>query len=139
MSNWYTGKVECPDCHGECVIHYDHVNSKGETVDWPEQCYRCGGSGWVSESSPTEGLTCQVLSTRAPWGSTRHLVVERDDGKDGITWEQLQAAKDEALGPDVVAVEVYPAAGDVVNEVNRRHLWEVPSDLLAGLTLRRGS
>jgi len=70
---------------------------------------------------------------------TRHLVVERHDGKGGIPWEVLQAAKDEALGPDALAVEIYPERDDVVNEVNRRHLWEVPSMMIEGLTLRRGS
>ena len=84
-------------------------------------------------------LQLQVLKTFASWGETRHLVVERHDGQDGITWDQLQAAKDEAFGPDTVAVEIYPAAQNVVNEVNRRHLWEVPREMLDGLTLRRGS
>ena len=87
----------------------------------------------------TDNLQLQVLHALMPWGMTRHLVVERHDGLDGITWDQLQAAKNEALGPDVMAIEVYPAANDVVNEVNRRHLWEVPSPLIDGLTLRRGS
>lgn len=59
------------------------------------------------------------------WGPTRHLAVERRDGRDGIPWDDLQALKDEYLGPEVCAVEFYPAVGDVVNERNRRHLWEV--------------
>jgi hypothetical protein len=52
------------------------------------------------------------------------------DGRGGIGWDVLQALKDEYLGADAVAVEVYPAARDVVNEVNRRHLWEVPPGFL---------
>lgn len=58
------------------------------------------------------------------WG---HLAVWRSDGKDGITWDQLQAVKNEVLGMDTVAVEIYPADCDLVNDVNRRHLW-VPLD-----------
>jgi len=69
----------------------------------------------------------------------RHLVVERYDGKDGITWEQLQQAKNEALGHDAVAVEIYPAEDDVVNEVNRRHLWEIHPDVVEWMTIKRGS
>lgn len=49
MPDWYTGKVKCPDCKGECVVHYDHTNHLGEIVDWPEQCWTCGASGYVSE------------------------------------------------------------------------------------------
>jgi len=90
------------------------------------------------EMEETSNLSFQVLPMATPWG-TRHLVVERFDGRDGITWDQLQAAKSEALGPDAVAIEVYPADADVVDEVNRRHLWEVPSELIEGITLRRGS
>ena len=68
----------------------------------------------------------QVLEIMAPWGWCRHLKVQRTDGKDGITWDQLQQIKDEYLGPDVAAVEFYPPATNVVNELNMRHLWEVP-------------
>lgn len=59
-----------------------------------------------------------------------HLKVWRDDDRDGITWDELQAVKDEVFGPDAWCVEHYPAADDVVNEVNMRHLWIVdPSEL----------
>jgi len=58
MSSYYDGKVPCPDCDGECVVHYDHNGQ-----DWPEQCYRCGGSGWLPRESLTNEewliATCQ--------------------------------------------------------------------------------
>ncbi len=72
----------------------------------------------------------QVLEVRAPWGWTRHLKVQRTDGGDGITWDELQQLKDERLGTDATAVEFYPPAQSVVDELNMRHLWEVPQDLL---------
>lgn len=110
---------------------------KGQAIGW------CTDNGVLWDAPPsareeTDNLRLQVLEMATPWNS-RHLVVERHDGLDGITWDQLQAAKNEALGPDAVAIEIYPAADDVVNEVNRRHLWEVPDTLLDGLTLRKGS
>ena len=58
------------------------------------------------------------------------LRVQRDDEKSGISWDELQRLKDEHLGPDVLAVEIYPPAHRVVNELNMRHLWEVPQDVL---------
>lgn len=46
-----------------------------------------------------------------------------------ITWDQLQHIKNEVWGPDVRAIEVYPAQGQVVNAANVRHLWRLgPSD-----------
>lgn len=49
--------------------------------------------------------------------------------KDGISWDQLQEIKN-ALGfSDRDAVEIYPAAADVVNVANMRHLWVMPEPL----------
>ena len=42
---------------------------------------------------------------------------------------ERQALKNEALGEDVCAIEVYPMQAHVVNEQNYRHLWEVPEEL----------
>ena len=78
----------------------------------------------MSDSGP---YTTQVTEHRIPGlGWARKLSVERIDGLDGIPWDDLQALKDEAFGRDAAAVEVYPPADEVVNERNRRHLWEWP-------------
>ena len=52
------------------------------------------------------------------------LAVWRKDGQ-RLTWEELQAVKVAVWG-DRVAVEVYPAQGDVVNLRHTRHLWTGP-------------
>jgi len=65
----------------------------------------------------------------APWGWIRHLRVRRYDGLAGISWDELQAVKNYYLGPDAQAIEIYPRAYEVVDEVNMRHLWEVPLHL----------
>lgn len=51
-----------------------------------------------------------------------HLTVTHDGQ---ITWDQLQAVKNEVWGRDARAIEVYPAAEDVVNAGNFRHLWRL--------------
>ena len=56
----------------------------------------------------------------------RKLAVSRLDGKDGIPWDDLQIIKDDLLGPETTAVEVYPPHDEIIDEVNRRHLWEFP-------------
>lgn len=65
-----------------------------------------------------------------------HLIVERADGCDGITWDDLQAVKDETWGPDAWAIEVFPAASRLINHTNRRHLWRVEDEDLTRLNAR---
>lgn len=73
-------------------------------------------------------ITVKALPV-APW-STRVLTVMREPSDRGdIGWDVLQTIKDEMLGEDVYAVEVYPAATDIVADEYRRHLWEVPTEL----------
>jgi hypothetical protein len=54
-------------------------------------------------------------------------MIDTDTGRwvDGITWEEIQAIKREVGFGDRMAVEIYPADGDVVNVANMRHIWLV--------------
>lgn len=79
-------------------------------------------------------IACNVTRARWRWWEARlrvqdrdgvRLTVERADRRSGIPWEILQLVKSETWGPDVVAVEVYPPDGDIVNACNMRHLWRV--------------
>jgi hypothetical protein len=42
---------------------------------------------------------------------------------EGISWDDLQGLKAQAGYADRLAVEIYPAAADLVNVANMRHLW----------------
>ncbi len=44
-----------------------------------------------------------------------------------ITWDTLQQIKNDFFGENVTCCEVYPAAGDVINNGNYRHLWRMPN------------
>lgn len=69
----------------------------------------------------------QTLEIPSSLGYTRHLIISRHDGKEiNVTWDVLQEIKDSVLGKDVLAVEIFPPTQEIVNEVNWRHLWEVP-------------
>ncbi len=53
----------------------------------------------------------------------------KDDGSrfvDGITWDELQALKNECGRGDRWAMEIYPAEAKIVNVSNMRHLWVLP-------------
>lgn len=90
-------------------------------------------SCWMGE------LETQVLEVLVPgWGMIRHLKVWRYDGKDGITWDRLQEVKNECLGPDVLAIEVYPRQDELVNSTPMRHLWEVPEGMSMPNLFERG-
>ena len=67
-----------------------------------------------------------ITNKDTPIGMTRVLTVRRNDEHDRIPYDDLYAIKNLALGEDVEAVEVYPAAVDLVDEINARHLWEWP-------------
>lgn len=109
------------------LVDKGYINCHG-AAKGPEHCYPQVVTK-IKEEPQTDLLdtyTWQVLEVFAPWGMTRHVKVQRRDSLDGISWDDLQRIKNEALGADVIAVEVFPAEDQVVNEVNMRHLWEVP-------------
>ncbi len=58
-----------------------------------------------------------------------YISIRRKDGKDGISWDELQRIKDMCGYAEQDAVEVYPRAVDVYNTGNVRHLW-VATELL---------
>jgi hypothetical protein len=72
-------------------------------------------------------LEVEVVETYVrAWGiSIPHIKVHRRDGKSGISWDDLQAIKEEYF-PGSMAIEVYPPGDDVVDEANIRHLWICP-------------
>ncbi|MFQ0815766.1 hypothetical protein AVM02_07590 [Brucella anthropi] len=53
----------------------------------------------------------------------RGLLSIEHDGT--ITWDELQALKNEYFGPDVVAIEVYPPHSHVADSLPMRHLWKL--------------
>ena len=56
-------------------------------------------------------------------GDATRLDIERKDGNDGISWDELQNIKNECGFKDQDAVEFYPAEKDVINTGNWRHLY----------------
>lgn len=52
-----------------------------------------------------------------------HLTVRRRDGSPNIPWSDLQRIKDELIGEESEAVELYPAQSRLLDLEHRRHLW----------------
>jgi len=55
--------------------------------------------------------------------SYHRLSIRRKDGRDGITWDELQRVKNACGYDNRCAVELYPATDDVMNTFNARHLF----------------
>lgn len=51
------------------------------------------------------------------------LDIERRDGKDGITWDEIQQIKSDCGFANQDAIEFYPSEADVINTGNVRHLY----------------
>ena len=59
-------------------------------------------------------------------GTVEHLSIRRVDRAAAQDWRHFQRIKDEIAGPDVEAVELYPARARVVDNANQYHLWCFP-------------
>ena len=70
-----------------------------------------------------------------PIGQVLRLAIRRNDAAPVRSWPDLQRIKDELVGTQALAVEVFPARSHMVDEANLYHLWVVPGGLPFGLHL----
>jgi hypothetical protein len=81
-------------------------------------------------------VSVQVYLRDTPWGFVRHLGVRRHDGAELAGWDLLERVKNEVVGQDSIALEVYPPARDVVDLAPMRHLFVVPESFPVPLTIK---
>jgi hypothetical protein len=74
----------------------------------------------LRDGDPSAAMQLMKPAEQEGW---LHLIVRRRDGKDGITWDQLQHAKNKIVGAEHEGVELYPAESRLLNLRNARHLW----------------
>ncbi len=66
-----------------------------------------------------------------------HVVIRREDGAPvEPTFYEMQHMKSLAFSGPATAIEVYPAARDLVDGANQRHLWRVERDSVPNLRER---
>jgi hypothetical protein len=68
----------------------------------------------------------QFYQKNTEWGLIDHLIIRRHDEKPVRSWIDLQRIKNELVGSDRTAVEVFPAEDDLVDQANLYHLWVLP-------------
>lgn len=64
------------------------------------------------------------------WGLVTQMVIRRHDEGKGVPWAHKQRIKDELVGSDRTAIEVFPSAEKLVDDANLFHLWVLPKDLI---------
>jgi hypothetical protein len=80
----------------------------------------------------------QVSELLTEAGSVVHLWIRRHDESTTRSWSELQRIKDELVGRDRTAVEVFPPADEVVDQANMFHLWVLPAHLRLPFSLKDG-
>lgn len=72
------------------------------------------------------------------WGAVLHLHVNPVDGGGAPRWAEMQRVKDELVGHERVAVEVYPARSNLVDQADAYHLWVLPEGMELPFGLHEG-
>ena len=93
--------------------------------------------GWASEftRAAENGVFCvMVRDVPTAWGVVRHAMISTPGGRMEPTWSERQRIKNELLGRQRVAVEVFPGMSDLIDEAEAYHLWLLPE----GFTLPFG-
>jgi hypothetical protein len=68
----------------------------------------------------------QVTHKACEWGLVKQLMICRTDRQPIRSWYDLQRIKNELCGEERVAIEVYPAESELVDDGHLYHLWVLP-------------
>lgn len=87
---------------------------------WPNNADRA----WVNNRFLVLGIPFTWRGQKCGW-----LEIQRNDGRPGIGWAEIQKIKNQLLGPEAFAFEVYPRESELVDDFNVYHLWVPPQDM----------
>lgn len=88
-----------------------------------------GAPGLVWSLYQNDIFIVTAVPFQCDWGWCVHLVMRLQPGAaplHGLTWAAKQRIKDELLGPARMAVEVFPAKAELVDQADAYHLWVLP-------------
>lgn len=69
-------------------------------------------------------------------GSLAMLQIRRHDRGKDFPWRDLQRIKNELVGPEREAVQVFPRESEVVDAANMAHLWIIPEGVRWPMTFQ---
>jgi hypothetical protein len=88
------------------------------------------GERWRTECFTNNRYSVQISDAVTPWGLVTHLWIRRHDASTVHAWADLQRIKDEVVGSERVAVQVFPARDKLVDAADMYHLWVLPRDMV---------
>jgi hypothetical protein len=68
-------------------------------------------------------VSIRRVDLEMPFGKALHLSIRRNDRAPIHDWRDLQRIKNELMGPESEAIELYPANSRLVDAANQYHLW----------------
>lgn len=68
-------------------------------------------------------VNARWLRPVAPFGHIAWLSIKRRDKRSLHDWRDLQRIKNELIGPEYEAIEIYPAESRLHDTANQYHLW----------------
>lgn len=82
----------------------------------------------IAQAFYNDVYSVQVYLVHTEIGRVQHLIVRGQHNNQEPPWRDMQRIKDELCGPECEALQVYPKAGDVVDQADVYHLWVLPPD-----------
>jgi len=92
---------------------------------------------WREENYLNNRYSVQISDylTADGYGHVNHLWIRHHTGVMPSSWSDLQRIKNEIIGPEYLALEVYPRMSELTDEANIAHLWVMPTDYVLPFTL----
>lgn len=79
----------------------------------------------------------QISDEATDWGLVIHLWIRRHDGEMVRSWADMQRIKNELVGEERVALEVFPATSQLIDNANIAHLWVLPEGFSLPFSLKK--
>lgn len=87
----------------------------------------CASERWLDHAFVNLIYSVQVSEFTTSLGVFTHLWIKRHKGDaTSVPWSSKQRIKDDLIGPERVAIEVFPAASELVDSADMYHLWVLP-------------
>ncbi len=96
----------------------------------------------LSRAPYTPGMTCAFRNNRYTVmvyedskmtkgvSATRVMIQRHDDKPFSNHWKEIQGIKNEIFGPEVTAIEYFPAESELIDDHNIYWIWILPEGIL---------
>lgn len=93
----------------------------------PELLKKFPAVGNIAQAWRNDFYVVQVYRVATELGEVLHLCITGIDGGEP-PWRDMQRIKDEIIGTDAEAVQVYPKKRDIMDQADIYHLFILPSE-----------